>query len=333
MTADRLPPPADYLPVEERFEFRVGLARLGADFGNGAADGRVFQLDDRWHAYREAKLEARRERLDKYVARSPAFTAGAERAVTAFLLAQLPREYPERFRRTDADGCVELACELSGETLHFDSELRLADARTPRPLAPDYQDGLDALLCQVQEDLAFVAAADDGDRLAYLHLCFPNHWSAQDKVGSDFRAVHGPVPGFERIGRQARRLVDAMTERGPFVRFAWGLATDTRLNHHPQPPPGHDPAQWHGRHFDPADPRLFLRMERQVTVGLPQVPGFLFTIRTYFRDVAELDGASRRKLAAALASMDERTAAYKGVADRRAAVVAWLRAGAGNGVR
>jgi hypothetical protein len=66
------------------------------------------------------------------------------------------------------------------------------------------------------------------------------------------------------------------------VRFAWGLSTDTPLNHHPEPPMNILPLQWQGRNFDPNNPRLYLRIERQVIWGLPKYEAVLFVIRTYF---------------------------------------------------
>lgn len=319
--AQSLPPPARYLPIDERFELKVGLSRLGADLGNGAADGRVFQLDRQWPAYRAAKLAARAERLSKYVCRSEAFAAREQRALTDFLLERLAEDAPGWFQRRR----WRLHCRLTSETLHFDERLRLARSEAGPAVGPPYADALDALLCQVQEDLAFVSVSAQGERLTYLHLCQPNHWAAQDKLDGGFEALHGPVPGFARIARQSARLMQSLVERGPFVRFAWGVATDARLNHHPQPAPGCSAAEWHGRRLDPARPRLHLRIERQVMVGLPEVSGFLFTIRTYLRDVAELDGPTRQRVAAAIASMDEATAVYKGLAEQRGALVEWLR--------
>ena len=322
-----LPPPVHYLPVDPRFEFKVGLRRLGNDLGHGEIDARVFQIDTQWPAYRAAKLAARSERLAKYVCRSSALSAPAQRQVTARLLRQLTEEYPQWFRREDDGGGQRVACGLAGEILHFDADLQLTRAEGAQAVDPPYQDGLDALLCQVQEDLAFVSVYAAGERLTYLHLCHANHWAGEDKLDRGFEAMHGPVPGFERIARQSGRLMDALTTQGPFVRFAWGVATDARLNHHPEPPPGWDAGEWRGRRFDADAPALYLRVERQVTMGLPEVPGFVFTIRTYLRDVQELDGRSRQTLAAALASMDEATAGYKGL-EQRGALIEWLRTGA-----
>ncbi|MEJ2344868.1 MAG: DUF3445 domain-containing protein [Gammaproteobacteria bacterium] len=323
----RLPQPARYFPLSgPRYEVKVGLHRLGTDFGNGAADARVFQLDRDWPAYRRAKLQARAERLDKYVCRDPRLGARAVQHLTEYLLIRLPREHPAQFRREPRPGGgYVLHCALSGERLVFDRYLDLAAVEGPDSRTPGYGDGLDALACQIQEDLAVgETAPESGERLTYLHLCCPNYWAAEAKIGGSFLSVHRPVPHFDRIGRQAGALIETLSRRGPFVRFTWGITTDPRLNHHPQPPAGADPAQWNGRRFDPQQPRLYLRVERQVNIPLSKAGAFAFTIRTYLREIEELGSDRIATLAGAIASMTADSLHYKGLASQRQAILAWL---------
>jgi hypothetical protein len=176
---------------------------------------------------------------------------------------------------------------------------------------------LDALAVKVQEDLAVIQR--DGDRhwLAAIHLCFPNHWAAEDKIGKTFVEIHEPVAGIEPINRQADKLVDAMINATTgYVRFAWGIATDDRLNHHPSNP--------RGRHFDPADPCAFLRIERQTIWGFPEVEASLFTIRTYFEDLAILEADKRAKVISAIESMTPASRQYKRLAESRDDLLVWL---------
>jgi dimethylamine monooxygenase subunit A len=177
---------------------------------------------------------------------------------------------------------------------------------------------LDTLACQVQEDLAVIQR--DGDRhwLAAIHLCFPNHWAAEDKIGRTFAEIHAPVAGIGPINRQADRLVATMIQAtNGFVRFAWGVGTEDELNHHP--------ANKLGRHFDRAKPRALLRIERQTIWGFPDVDASLFTIRTYFEDLARLESDKRAKVISAIESMTPAALAYKGLAESRADLLAWLR--------
>ena len=175
-----------------------------------------------------------------------------------------------------------------------------------------------SLALLVQEDLAVIQR--DGDRhwLAAIHLCFPNHWAAEEKIGKTFAEIHAPVAGIEPINRQADKMVDAMINATQgYVRFVWGIATDDRLNHHP--------SKERGRHFDPKDPHAFLRIERQTIWGFPEVEASLFTIRTYFEDLATLEADKRAKVISAIESMTPASLAYKGLAESRDDLLAWLR--------
>ncbi|UCE90017.1 MAG: DUF3445 domain-containing protein, partial [Pseudomonadota bacterium] len=323
--------PPRYLPfLQGRYDVTPGLYRVGTDFGNGAADQQLFQFDGQFVHYRAAKLAARRENPSKYIC-TDGLTAEVAHTVNAHLAHQLAAEHPGRFTFGSTANRVRLDCALTGETLHFDGHYKLLTTEPREGVTPPYLHGLDALACQLQEDLAVVAADKDGDQVCAIHLCFPNHWAPQDKIARSFHAIHAPVPGMAPINRKAAQLITAMIHKGPFVRFAWGLATDTRLNHHPVAPPGEDPACWAGRSFDADCPKLYLRVERQTTVGFPEVNAALFTIRSYFYDVAQIrrEPAACAPLVSAIESMSGTQLAYKGLARDRDAIVAWLRGGGG----
>lgn len=320
--------PARYFPFESgRYEVKTGLYRLGTDFGNGARDNRVFQIDNEWPAYRAARLESRAEDLSKYVCRDD-LPAPLETRLIDWMIRQLPGEYPGLFVHEPANnGTVTLSNRLSGETLVLDRDRRLIEVHTPQRVDPPYASAFDALACQLQEDLALVIVDASGrDRLCALHLCFPNHWAARDKIGKSFAAVHDPVPGMDGISRRIPPVLEALVERGPYVRFAWGLATDRRLNHHPEPPAGTSARAWTGRRFDPERPVLYLRIERQTTIGFPAHNAFLFSIRTYFEDVASLPDERLAQLRAAISSMAPDALRYKGLVHDRDAVMEWLSA-------
>ena len=319
---------AQYFPPSNGvYDVKPGLIAFGTDLGNGAADRQLFQIDDYHTSYRNAKLAAREERLSKYY-QVHHYSSVLAQSLAAFVAARLAAEHPQAFAlHTQGDGSL-LHCRLSGEQLRFDHDWRLSDESIQPARGLAYVSALDALACQLQEDLAVVCRADGANWLAALHLCFPSHWAAEAKIGRDFATIHRPVPGMERTNRNASEIVDAMIDRGPYVRFVWGLSTDSRLNHHPKPP-GHLPAgerdAWCGRRFDLDDPRLFLRVERQVIWGFPQSQAALFAIRTYLTDVASIrqDQWRRDMLCAALRSMSVESLRYKGIADREA-IISWL---------
>jgi dimethylamine monooxygenase subunit A len=58
---------ACYFPLMSgRYEVKPGMMAFGSCLGNTQADQQVFQIDDNFAHYRQAKLLARGERLNKY---------------------------------------------------------------------------------------------------------------------------------------------------------------------------------------------------------------------------------------------------------------------------
>ncbi len=309
-------PVAHYFPLSSgQYAVKPGFYRLGHDFGNGAADRHLFQLDQQFADYRQVKQHARGENLDKYVCVTPEGTALAP-VLNRFLIHRLCNDYPGHFRLFHTQEGQRLDCRLTGESLQFTHDSRYLGCHSTNPdNSPPYRDGLDALALQIQEDLTLVDLRGEQERLCAIHLCQPNHWDPREKIGGDFAGIHQPVPDMERINARAGQLLQACLQQGPFVRFAWGIATDARLNHHPEPPPEINRQQWQGRTFDPARPSAWLRVERQVLHGLPQTHAVLFTIRTYHTPLSDLSVAEQQLLYQAIAGMEESHRDYKGLAD------------------
>lgn len=326
---ETVPDAACYFPLANgRYEVKPGLMPLGMDLGNGEDDRRVFQLDGSFADYRRVKLQARAERLEKYY-QICNYSPNLAAAVVRWMVDRLSREYPQCFSQSTTDDGFTLDCDLTGERLCFSSQGALQAVESCRGV-PAYGSALDALANQVQEDLTVICRAPDGNQwLSAVHLCFPNHWSAEEKVGKDFATIHAPVAGMEKMNQRSAAIVHTMVTCAPMVRFAWGLSTDTRLNHHPEPPPGVAEADWQGRQFDLHHPRLFLRIERQVIWGLPEQDGAIFTIRTYFRDCQRIkqDRGLRSSLISALESMTPESLVYKGLHHCKAAILTWLTQG------
>jgi hypothetical protein len=268
----------------------------------------------------------------------------AERAAIGFLLSRLPREWPQAFHLATEPNRVVLTCRLTSKRILFAPETDgFALLGVEPDGAPPFACALDALISQIPEDLAIVVrdptvpsdrgAISGRDRLAFLHVCSPSHWAPEEKAGLDFRALHAPVPGFERLARAAGPLVEAMIQKGPFVRFVWSFVTDRRLNHHPEPPPNWELSAWRGRAFDASKPEseapFYLRIERQVTWGLPAAGAALFFIRVSFIDGRALraDPERRARLLSALHSMTPESRVYKGVSGCFEELINWLSAG------
>lgn len=315
-----LPPPAWYFPpAEGRYDVSPGLSRLGRNFGNGPADAAAFQVDADFPAYRAAKLAARRAHPGRHVVSHDLDDRVAAR-VARFVAERLAAEHPALFGvAATAGGSLTLGSSLTGEALTIDDRGRLPAASGSAAVDPPYAGALDAVAAQVQEDLAVVAVGRDGrPRLAAAHVCFPNGWAPEAMAGRDFAGLHAAVPGMGAMNARgddfARLMVGATTG---LVRFAWGLAFDDHLNHHPARP---RPA------FDPARPAAWLRVERQTIHGFPDVAAALFTIRTYLYSCADAcrAPATRDRLVAAVASMSAASLAYKGLDGCRDVLLRWL---------
>jgi hypothetical protein len=292
----------NYFPFScGRYEVKPGLFRFGKPLGGGRADNHVFQLDEAFAHYRERKLASRAERLTKYF-QTHLLSRDVEAAVAEFIVRRLTLEHPDLFR---LEGRT-MACALTGECLTFDSG-----------------GAVDTLACEIQEDLAVVSFSEDASRhwLSAAHVCLPNGWSPEEKIGRSFAAIHEPVAEMQDMKRRGDQLAVAMlAATDGLVRFAWGVTFDDELNHHPDPPAGLRRLTA----FDPENPCAFVRAERQTIWGLRRVNAALFTIRTYLYDCATIP--HRQELAAAIESMTPASLAYKGLTASRDALLRWLRA-------
>jgi hypothetical protein len=317
--------PPRYFPLAHgKYEVAAGLRPLGTDYGNGEADRKVFQFDSEFPRYRRTKELARADRLEKYYPPFADLDEKAYVAVVSFIVNSLTKEWPEYFRLKSENARNILECVLTSERIVFDADFRLisAGAVTGAP-TPPYRDLFDALASQVQEDLSIWKRAkrteETREWLGAIHLCYPNHWAAEDKIGRAFNQVHMPVAGFQKLAKGAPALVDMMIEKGPFVRFAWGVATDRELNHHPA-------NAFQGRQFDAAKPELDLRIERQTLTSFADAEASLFTIRTFFLDCAkDLSPEERNAFDRAIDSMSPESLQYKGMTRTKESIQAWIR--------
>ena len=321
--------PIWYFPLANgRYEVKPGMIPLGSDLGNGKIDEQVFQIDSNFAHYRRLKLAARQENLDKYY-QTYNYPLSVATAVVGLIIDRLTKEYPQYFNTQFlGDGNVIFNSFLTGESFYFDKNLQLQTVEfNGKKVVPIYTSSLDALATQIQEDITVICRDRNAKNwVSAIHLCFPNHWSAEEKIGKDFATVHAPVACMEKINRQADKIVNTIIIRRPMVRFAWGLSTDTRLNHHPQAPHNISVEKWGGRKFNRDFPRLYLRIERQIMWGLPESNASLFTIRTYFRDCSLLkrDKQLRYKLSSAIKSMTSDSLIYKGLTNSKEDILDFL---------
>ena len=167
-------------------------------------------------------------------------------------------------------------------------------------------DAFDDLARHVQEDFALLGAGPEGlGRTLLVDVRFPSGWRPERLVEADFTAIHGPVPGFPDDERAARAMVRAMVERGPYVRFVWTVSPVPDLDQHPD--------RLDRRAAWATTSELWLRVERQVTVPLPETRSGLFLIRVHMTPLSTYGTPERERLRHALNVMPEDVRRYKGL--------------------
>lgn len=248
----------------------------------------------------------------------------------------LPEDNPEKYlnnkketRRESLTKIYPDVVGLSETEIHKAAEvLRLHFAKDLPAIKfndiPDARDEVDFLISQVPEDFSVWKMTDGKEWLALIHLSSPNHWDARSKIGKSFLASHEPIPHIDAISKAAPKMFEQIQKRGAVERFAWGVATDDRLNHHPEPPPEISPEEWKGRSFNQLDPKLFVRMERQTLFPIDEkLIGF--TIKTSFTDVRTLPLEDLELISSSIAGMDESILKYKGLLFDREPILSWLK--------
>ncbi|MBW7876055.1 MAG: DUF3445 domain-containing protein [Candidatus Cloacimonetes bacterium] len=259
--------------LSRRFRMEAGLSVLGRDWGMGSLDSLFFQKTPDFLHYRQTKEEGIRENLGKY------YLSDLSQAEESLFLEWV-------LKKASNEG-------LALDDLHTEPLLNFS--------------------LNISEDLSLIRISDSEAILALASIFFPNHWSPEEKFAKDFLAVHAPVPNMQKINASHLALLGAALKKDqPMVRFAWGIATDKRLNHHPTPPPGIAYEAWHGR-SPSLNGSLYARVERQVLAGVPKTDLIYFSIRTYFTDFSMMNNEDLDCIRACILDMDEAILNYKGL--------------------
>lgn len=231
----------------------------------------------------------------------------AQRECLALLADHLPQRYPALYRR-------------NGDIMHIEGAGAVDLADDSRP--PLLRAG-----SLVQDDLVLMRQRPSGWAIVAAHLAFPSSWSLKEKFGKPMDEVHGGVPGFQGGTRNAilvNRIFDKLLTDQPVKRLNWSINWAYAL-HHPRP------------EKTPVDPlsegvasaNAFIRVERQTLRKLPVSGDILFTIRIYLDPIAailaEETGGLAKGMADQLEGLDPDQVDYKGLAERRNALVTLLR--------
>ena len=253
---------------------------------------KIFQFDEHFQKYRDAKLACRELEFDDRYYRS---LKQPPKEIRKFIIEKLLTENEEYFSWHNNV----LYCKLTKETLQFDQDLNYVKTFYGR----QYLNTLDALGSQVAEDLVVHAYDPEKDRdyAEAIHLCHANGWSADWAIGNDFGYIHKDIPGIEKLIPKPQKLVKGIIRSGRTSERVGAISfrTDSRLNRHPD-------LEGDYRHlpFDPMAPKLIMRFERQTVTGFPSCNRFLFTIRTYFVNCKQEDEEKQQQIIDAIKNTD-----------------------------
>lgn len=149
---------------------------------------------------------------------------------------------------------------------------------------------------EIDEDLIIHRIDGEKDYMCSAHVVFASHWLPEKKIGTSFEEIHKPVP---MNLRNSKKLVEAIVNNGIFERFVWSVVYEDKYNFHPR---------FKEAKFDISNPKVFIKVERQVTVGFPKEKFCLFLLRQYIvKDV------EKPLLLKAINGMDEKQKEYKGL--------------------
>jgi len=205
------------------------------------------------------------EQPDEVLAGLPGSEAG-QAELLDLLLDHLKRHAKDRYR-IDADLVVEAASGIHLPKV-WKSPLHLIGRLVP-------------------EDFCLLQKRDDAYSLVAAVLCFPAHWSLNEKLGRPLIDIHAPVPGFaEQLGDPVSRLFEKLASAKPVQRLNWSLVDTDAL----YLPPTHRREKV-DIDADEIGDRLRLRVERQTLRRLPKSGDVVFGIRTYLTPLSDaIDG-------------------------------------------
>jgi hypothetical protein len=144
---------------------------------------------------------------------------------------------------------------------------------------------------EIDEDLIIHTFDETQDYASSIHACFPSGWLPEEKIGKSFREIHKDVPmNLNNSEKMASAIMN-----GIFERFVWGVVFEEKYNFHPR---------FEKKYFDIENPKIFVKIERQVTVGFKKF--CLFILRQYL--IKDFDKIS---LFNSLKNMTEKELKYK----------------------
>jgi len=149
---------------------------------------------------------------------------------------------------------------------------------------------------EIDEDFIIHRIKDGKDFMSSAHVCFASHWLPEEKIGTNFDQIHAPVP---MNLKNSKKIVEAMIYNGTFERFVWSVIYEKRYNFHPR---------FKKINFDKNNPKVLIKVERQVSVAFPENDFCLFILRQYVIEEKYID---KKALSSAIINMTPEQKKYK----------------------
>lgn len=138
-------------------------------------------------------------------------------------------------------------------------------------------------------------------------VCFPSSWRFEEKVGKPLEAIHTPVPRLnDELASPIHNFLSRLKPGAAWCRANWGMSRSPELNQHP--------ARGLPKLTAPLrEDEVWLRVEDQALVALPESRGVLFGIRMTVIPLAEVKRhpTAARGLARSLRTMSDAMLDYK----------------------
>jgi len=163
---------------------------------------------------------------------------------------------------------------------------------------------------ETEEDFLIHRIKENKDYLSSAHVCFASHWEPENKIGKSFDEIHLPVPMnlknsdiVTNVKQLQSDYANPTSNNGIFERFVWSIVYERKYNFHPR---------FNHKKFNKEKPEIFIKIERQVTVGFSEYNFCLFILRQYLLEEKDID---KKILTNIIESMTLEQKKYKGLED------------------
>jgi hypothetical protein len=164
------------------------------------------------------RVTLRRQLIAEHGATVHGHVAGGEDAVaelySSLMGEYLPSRYPAMFTLS-ADGKM-LANFVTGRTF-------------PTSPPADTDETLRILGETVEDDIFLLKDTPHGHQSVAFICCFPMGFNPSEKLGKGLKAIHGPVPSFDKIGPSMERFFGKLEVGKNVKRANWSIQTHPEL--------------------------------------------------------------------------------------------------------